>query len=57
VVDRLTGRAAAVFDSEIEWMSAWSDTTAQPCDRGSKSPRFAVGLYVVMHFETIVPMK
>jgi hypothetical protein len=56
-VDCLTGREAAVFDSEIEWMSAWSDTIAQPCDRGSKSPRFTVGLYVVIQFETIVSMK
>jgi hypothetical protein len=56
-VNCLTDRAAAVFYSETEWMSAWSYTTAQPDDRGSTSPKFAVGLSVVMHFKTIVPMK
>jgi hypothetical protein len=49
----LTGRAAVVFYSEIEWMSAWSDTTAQPGNRGSTSPKFAVGLSVVMHLKQL----
>jgi hypothetical protein len=43
-VVRCSCKAAAVFDSEIYCESNWSETTAQPGDRASTSPKVAVGL-------------
>jgi hypothetical protein len=43
-VVRCSCKAAAVFDSEIYCESTWSETTAQPGDRASTSPKVAVGL-------------
>jgi hypothetical protein len=43
-VARCTCKAAAVFDSNIWCISAWSETIAQPGDRASTSPKVAVGL-------------
>jgi hypothetical protein len=42
---RCTCKASAVFDCEIAFKSAWSETTsAEPGDRASTSPKVAVGL-------------
>jgi WD40 repeat protein len=44
-VARCKCMAAAMFDSEITCMSAWSETTSQPDGRASTSPKVAVGLF------------
>jgi hypothetical protein len=43
-VTRCTCKAAVVFDSQIAYKSAWSETTANPVARASTLPSVAVGL-------------
>jgi hypothetical protein len=42
-VDCCSCKAAAVFESDIRCMSAWSESSAQPGDQASSSPKVAVG--------------